>query len=290
MNRNRLTPTARPLAAALFIAAAAALAIAGCGGSTSTGPSKLVPLTLRASGSPALAMGGHSVRGVSPAGTLISESGDTIPVTFTSAYLVIRDVRFKTSDDGSTDSTGVGDASDSTGAGETDSTDVGDGDDGEHDAGMVRFNGPFVIDLLDSTSQTLDTEMVPPGVYRRVQGHLAALRVGNPLGPDFDFLIGSTVYLEGTVDGDGGGPFTYSARIDNEFMIRGGFTVQADTPATAFISFDVSKWLTGRDGQFLDPRIPDNDKWIQWAIRHSIKACMDDNHDGEMNDRMHDAD
>jgi hypothetical protein len=284
----------RPLAAFLCIAAAA-LVIVGCGNNNTAAPAKMVPLTLKASGTGAPAAGAHGARGISASGALISQDGDTIPVTFTSAYLVVRDVRFKISDDGSTDSTDIEDGgeSDSTGAGETDSTDVGDDDhgDGDHDsAGMVRFNGPFVIDLLNQTSQTLDTEMVPPGVYRRVQGHLAALRAGNSLGSDFDFLIGSTVYLQGTVDGEDGGPFTYSARIDNEFMIRGAFTVQTDTPATAFITFDVSEWLTGRDGQFLDPRVQDNDKWIKWAIRHSIKVGMDDDHDGEIDDHMHGSD
>ncbi|HKW50586.1 MAG TPA: hypothetical protein VJQ53_02540, partial [Candidatus Eisenbacteria bacterium] len=103
----------------------------------------------------------------------------------------------------------------------------------------------------------------------------------------FDFLVGSTVYLTGTVDGEGGGPFTYQARIDNEFQIRGKFTVQTGTPATAFIVFDLSTWLRGRDGAFLDPRLPENDEAIRSAIRHSVKAGMDRDHDGEIDDDMH---
>lgn len=262
----------------------------GCGSSgTATGPGKLVPLTLKAAVAGAPGVGVHAGR----AGAIVTATGDTIPVTFTSAYLVVRDVRFKVADSGESDSTemGGGGEGDSTGSGEHDSTGVGDddGEDGHDAAGMIRFNGPFAIDLLNHTSQTLDTEMVPPGVYRRVQGHLAPLASGNAVADSLPFLVGSTVYLEGTVDGEGGGPFTYKARIDNEFMIRGAFTVDASTPATAFISFDVSKWLVGRDGQFLDPRVPENDAAIQWSIRHSIKACMDDNHDGQMDDHMHDA-
>jgi len=100
-------------------------------------------------------------------------------------------------------------------------------------------------------------------------------------------LIASTVYLKGTVSGDGGGPFTYQARIDNEFQIRGKFTVPTDTRATAFITFDLSRWLRGRDGAFLDPRLPENDQLIRSAIRHSIKVGMDENHDGECDDDMH---
>jgi hypothetical protein len=287
MKLNELPVRLGRLAVSLLLIPLALISIQGCGGSNTTGPARLVPLTLKAAGTGAP---GTGARAAALAGTfepMLTATGDTIPVTFTSAYLVVRDVRFKIADGGPTDTTGMGDESDTTGVGETDST---DDDAGEPDsAGMIRFNGPFAIDLLTSTSQTLDTEMVPPGVYRRVQGHLAALSGGTTVADSFPFLVGATVYLEGTVDGEGGGPFTYKARIDDEFMIRGAFTVDADTPATAFIVFDVSHWLVGPDGQFLDPRIPDNDKWIQWSIRHSIKACMDDNHDGEVDDPMHAA-
>ncbi|HYR68453.1 MAG TPA: hypothetical protein VER77_01100, partial [Candidatus Dormibacteraeota bacterium] len=77
------------------------------------------------------------------------------------------------------------------------------------------------------------------------------------------------------------------ARIDNEFQIRGKFTVQADTPATAFIVFDVSQWLRGRDGAFLDPRVLENDRAIRSAIRHAIKVGMDKDHDGHIDDDLH---
>lgn len=70
-------------------------------------------------------------------------------------------------------------------------------------------------------------------------------------------------------------------------MIRGMFTVSTGTPATTFITFDPSRWLVGRDGRFLDPRNPDNLFAIKWAIRHSIKMGMDDNHDHRMDDDMH---
>jgi hypothetical protein len=293
MHGSQLLASRIPLLTVVLSLAAFGLVVGGCGDSGGTGPAKLVPLTIQAGGTGAQAAGAR-VRGISPAGVLIAENGDTIPVTFTSAWLVTRDVRFKLSDDGSMDttggewdSTGTGET-DSTGTGECDSTGVGEDDDHES-AGMIIFRGPFAIDLLTQQSQTLDTEMVPPGVYRRVQGHLAALRAGQNVGDGMGFLIGSTVYMQGTVDGEGGGPFTYAARIDNEFMIRGTFTVETDTPATAFIVFDVSNWLTGRDGQFLDPRIPENDKWIKWAIRHSIKVGMDDDHDGNMDDAMHEV-
>jgi len=270
------------LAGAILLAAAA-----GCSTNKVTGPAKPVPLTIQGMG-----VGGTNRAG-SPsaalAGGTSSRAGavdDPLPVTFTKAFLVVRDVRFKLTEGAETDSTDesgdLGDADDP-----SDSTGVHERDDDAEGDGAVIFRGPFVLDLLAQTAESLDTEMVPPGDYRRVQGHLRPLRADDWNASKYDFLIGSTVYLAGAVDGDGGGPFRYEARIDNEFQIRGKFTVQADTPATAFIVFDVSQWLRGRDGAFLDPRVLENDRAIRSAIRHAIKVGMDKDHDGHIDDDLH---
>ena len=273
-----------------FLAGAILLAVAaGCSADKVTGPAKPVPLTIQAMG-----VGGAS-RAATPSAALasgmpyVATAGDEVlPVTFTKALLVVRDVRFKLSDGGPADTTDADDEFDGDGPADHDSTGMHEDDDDEAEGdGQVIFRGPFVIDLLAQSAESLDTELVPPGDYRRVQGHLRALRAGDWNASKFDFLIGSTVYLTGTVDGEGGGPFTYQARIDNEFMIRGKFTVQASTPATAFVVFDISKWLRGRDGAFLDPRVVENDQAIRSAIRHSIKVEMDDDHDGEIDDDLH---
>jgi hypothetical protein len=248
------------------------VALAGCGSDSVSGP-KRVPLTVKAMG--AGAASAQLASGLS-FHTAYSAAAESIPVTFTKALLVVRDVRFHF-EDGDLDTLGDDGDMDSTGS-QSDS--IGDGDDDDHDGGMVIFRGPFVLDLLSQSAESLGTQLVPPGDYDRVQGHLRALRASDWSAGGYPFLVGATVYLEGLVEGDGGGPFTYQARIDNEFMIRGRFTVDADQPATAFISFDVSKWLV-KDGTFLDPRVPDNAKWIEWAIRHAIKVDMDDDHDGQ---------
>ena len=272
------------LAGAILLAAAA-----GCSSNKVTGPAKPVPLTIQAIG-----VGGANRAG-SASAALASGApyrgaavDDPLPVTFTKALLVVRDVRFKLTEGAGADSMDEsGDLGDVDDPNEEDSTGVhGDRDDGEVGDDAVIFRGPFVIDLLSQSAESLDTELVPPGDYRRVQGHLRPLRAGDWNAFHSDFLVGSTVYLTGTVEGDGGGPFTYQARINNEFQIRGKFTVQASTPATAFIVFDISRWLRGRDGGFLDPRLPENDQAIRSAIRYSIKAGMDEDHDGEIDDDM----
>ena len=288
MSHNKLADFPRRLLVAGGLAGTLVLALAGCGGKASTGPTQMVPLTLVAQG-----VGGTTARYAAPAAamfmTAIADT-DTIPVTFTKALLVVRDVRL-VRPEVMDDSTGQTDSLDA-----TDSLDVSDGEDdgGEdhdgNDQGQVRFRGPFVIDLLSGTAARLDTMMVEPGDYKRIQGHLRMLRPHDLDAANFPGLVGSTVWLEGTIDGEGGGPFAFLARIDNEFMIRGGFHVDAETPATAFITFDITKWLQDRHGRFLDPRVAENAWAIKSAIRHSIKVCMDDDHDGRIDDRMHSED
>ena len=291
MRLNSLVTTrALPAAGAMLL-----LALAGCSsGPTAPAPS-LVPLTLKAQGS-----GSATVRLAAPlAGAPLAPADETpVEVTFSKALLVVRDVRFVLPDDASyQDTTNTGGDQDTTDMdggpsllefGSMDSDTIPDDDE---DGGQIRFHGPFVIDLLAHTAQELDTQMVPAGDYKRVQGHLQALHAGDAAAtPELASLVGSTVWLEGTIGGEGGGPFSFLARIDTEFQIRGKFTVEAESPATGFITFDVSKWLMGRDGRFLDPRMEENANAIKIAIKHSVKVGMDDDHDGEMDDDLHGVD
>ena len=272
----RLLASRRNLLAAACLASA--LALAGCGSDSVSGP-KQVPLTVKAMGAGTRTSSAHLASGLSLQ-TAYAAAAESIPVTYTKALLVVRDVRFHF-EDGRDDTLGTDDGdTDSTDANE-DSTGMGEDHDGEHmgGEGMIIYRGPFVIDLLASSAESLGTQLVPPGDYDRVQGHLRALQGSDWNAGSYSFLVGATVHLEGVVEGDGGGPFTFQTRIDDEFMIRGRFTVTSGTPATAFITFDLSKWLL-KDGQFLDPRNPDNASWIEWAIRHAIKVGMDGDHDG----------
>ncbi len=248
---------------------------------------KPVPMTLKS-----VSIGLGAARPLATARTAAFTAADTetihvdqSDVVLTRALLVVRDVRFiidgAYDDD---DSTGMGGDMMSLfhfAAADTDTT----WEDDDDDMGAIIFRGPFVIDLLSRSESSLDTKMVMPGTYHHVQGHLRALHEGDAAAtPDLSFLIGATVYLEGEVLGEGGGPFSYEERIDNEFQIRGAFTVEADTPATSFIAFDLGRWLQGQDGRFLDPRVEENHQWIEWAIRHSIKFSIDEDHDGQMDD------
>lgn len=256
-----------------------------------------VPMTLKAVGLGAASGSRPASAARSLGASFASTSDDTLPVTFTKALLVVDDVRFHLISGGETDSTGGG--TDSTGAGETpDAIDQayamqmegrgmghhGDDRNGNGDRETIRFVGPFVVDLLTQTADSLDTQMVEPGTYRNTMGHLRPLTAGDWNASSFEYLIGGTVYLQGTVDGPGGDTFTYRAKIYHVFRIKGEFTVDAATPATAFLTFDISQWLRGPNGRFLDPRDGENGLAIRNAIIRSLRMGMDRNHNGRCDD------
>jgi hypothetical protein len=257
-------------------------------------------MTLKAVGIGSASGSGSALSARSLGASFASTSDDTIPVTFTKALLVVHDVRFRLISGGETDTTGG--ETNSTGAGEDDPDardeayalqmegqgwgHNGNGGNGE-DQETIRFVGPFVVDLLTQTADSLDTQMVEPGTYRNTAGHLRPLRADDWNASSFEYLIGGTVYLQGTVDGPGGDTFTYRAKFYHVFKIKGEFTVEVATPATAFLTFDISQWLRGPNGRFLDPRDGENGLAIRQAIIRSLRMGMDRNHNGRCDDRLH---
>jgi len=304
MFQNKLSDNlVRPLRF-VILGAACLLAGAGCstdgGNNAGMGPGNgTVPVTLRAQGLGTASGRQPSTMARTIGASFASASDDTIPVTFTKALLVVHDVRFHMISGGETDSTGGG--TDSTGAGE-DNPDMidqayaqsleghgmghGGGYDDKDSVETIRFRGPFVVDLLTQTSDSLDTQMVEPGTYRNTIGHIRPLLSTDWNAPSFEYLIGGTVYLQGTVDGPGGDTFTYRAKIYHVFKIRGEFTVDEATPATMFLTFDISQWLRGPGGRFLDPRDGENGLAIRNAIIRSLKMGMDRNHNGRCDDDL----
>jgi hypothetical protein len=259
----------------LLAAGTVVLALAAGCGHNMTGPRDRVPMTLRA-----------VAAGPGMAARSARAADDT--VNYTQVLLVVREVRFRLAD---TTRSGEGEGGEDNIRPAAFTHLAGDpmgGHEGDDDhIESVAFRGPFVVDLLAQSAESLDTELVPPGTYHSAQGSIGPLKASDWNASKFTFLIGSTVYLKGTVKGEGGGDFTYLAPISHTFTIPGPFVVQSNTPATAFLTFDTSRWLRSPTGAFLDPRDPANSAAIQQAIIQSIRAGMDDNHDGRCDDRTH---
>lgn len=284
-------------AACLLVAAGcstdSAKNIAGAGNGT-------VPMTLKGMGLGTASGRQPATMARSIGASFASTTDDTIPVTFTKALLVVHDIRFHLISGGETDSTGGGTDTtvtphslDDAYAQEVEHHGWGHGGgDGDKDSvETIRFVGPFVVDLLTQTADSLDTQMVDPGTYRNTVGHIRPLLADDWNASSFEYLIGGTVYLQGTVDGPGGDTFTYRTKIYHVFKIKGEFVVDAPTPATAFITFDISQWLRGPGGRFLDPRDGENGLAIRDAIIRSLRMGMDRNHNGHCDrDEMHGED
>lgn len=125
-----------------------------------------------------------------------------------------------------------------------------------------QLTGPFVIDLANDTvvncgtsnsddpildeTPIFDVLTLPAGTYVELKARLDDVTlvdcpdlVGNP-------LIGSSLYMEGTVNGT---PFTFREEFDTDFVVSdpNGIPVD-DTSITSFIlTFNVANWFDGVD-------------------------------------------
>jgi hypothetical protein len=165
--------------------------------------------------------------------------------------------------------------------------------DREHEDGIV-FMGPFVVVLNDTTPIDLGERFVPPGVYDGIEFKLHRLRSDDEgEHPIPDSLRTYSLVVTGNVKiGASWKPFVYKSNLDEEFKVKGQFTVTSQTSLVPFsLTFDLSTWFRegGQPtGLILDPTDPLNFEAIQHAIKSSIEgrshAGEDDNGDGHPND------
>jgi hypothetical protein len=158
----------------------------------------------------------------------------------------------------------------------------------ESDEG-INFMGPFVVILNDTTPINLGDRFVPPGVYDGIEFKLHKLRTEDQSEhPIPDSLRTYSLVVTGNVKvGATWKPFVYKSDIDEEFKVKGQFTVTSQTSLVPFsLTFDLGTWFRegGQpSGLILDPTDPLNYD----AIRHAIKSSIEgQTHGGE----DHDAD
>jgi hypothetical protein len=130
-------------------------------------------------------------------------------------------------------------------------------DDGE-EGDDIRFDGPFIVDLLNpSAISGLEEISLPTGQYCRIELVFKKLESGNiPSGvsPN-DPMVGRSILIEGSRSDDI--PFEMTTEIDEEFKLENettGFSIEASTTVrTFFIAFDLDQWFDGID--LSDPSI-----------------------------------
>jgi len=147
--------------------------------------------------------------------------------------------------------------------------------------------GPFGISVSGSSPihQVFDTS-VPAGDYRELKLVVDTVNASEA-GSDATLLalagLHASIAVDGTVSGDGGGPFTFTTPMEVDQERNGTFTVGSGSAATSNVTLDVdpSGWFLAPDGSSLDPRDPVNRGQILANIRASIRAFPDDDENGE---------
>lgn len=130
-------------------------------------------------------------------------------------------------------------------------------DDGE-ETDDIEFSGPFIVDLLSSSSISgLEEISLPTGQYCRIELVLKKLEGENlPSGVSAsDPMVGRSILIEGSRADDT--PFEVTTELDEEFKLENttaGFSVEAsDVVKILFIAFDLDQWFDGID--LSDPSI-----------------------------------
>ena len=120
-------------------------------------------------------------------------------------------------------------------------------EDGSEEGADIRFEGPFVVDLLDSgLSPELAGVIIPPDTYCKIELRLGKLDAnvdpGNP-------ISGKSVLITGSRSD--GVPFVLKLEEDEEFELENeitGFVIDPSLSLNSFfIAFDLDLWFAGVD-------------------------------------------
>lgn len=207
--------------------------------------------------------------------------------------LVLRDIRFKRTDDDACD--GDDDHDDDSLVAHVrhdDDSDDGDGDDGHAD-GCEYFNaGPYLLDLpLDTSIVRAFSLAVDTGTYDEVRFKIHKPRSDSGDGKDAQFLANHPEFDKVSIRVVGsynGAPFTFTTDLNAEQ--RMDFfppLVVADsvTNVDVTIKVDLDGWFRDDAGSLVDPATANkggpNDSLVQDNIRDSFHAFRDDDCDGE---------
>jgi hypothetical protein len=215
-------------------------------------------------------------------------SGTNGKVRITSAQVVLSHIELKSdaacTTDASEDATDANDATDATAPAATGQTDAENND--EHDC-EVHLDPVLVSLPMDGTTKVILDALVPAGTYSGLRAKLEAVE-GDDAGasaflaanPDFADI---SVKVAGVFTDAGGTDhaFTFTSKVGAELEMNfaSPVTVGAST-SNLTVDVDVSTWFKDASGGVIDPTNAANQEAIEAAIRASLRAFEDDNHDG----------
>lgn len=147
----------------------------------------------------------------------------------------------------------------------------------------THFKGPFIVALRDTTPVQIAVDTIRPGDYSGIKFKIHKLRstdvTRNPLLPDS--LVGYSVVVNGRVKyAAGWSAFLFKADIDEEFKVKGDFTVAEGQAVTPYVlKFDLGSWFQGPFSRTLDPNDLTDRRWIRYAIKAALKGRVAGGHD-----------
>jgi hypothetical protein len=215
-------------------------------------------------------------------------SGTNGKVRITSAQVVLSHIELASdaacTTDANADANDANDATDPPGQPGASEPDAANND--EHDCGVEV--DPVLVNLpMDGTTKVILDALVPAGSYSGLRAKLEAVE-GDDAGasafltahPDFADV---SVKVVGVFTDAGGAdhPFTFTSHVEAELAMNfaSPVTVGASTNNLT-VDVDVGSWFKDAAGAVIDPTSAANQETIEKAIRASLRAFEDDNHDG----------
>src|SRR6266550_8714303 len=196
------------------------------------------------------------------ADVIVSGSGGTVRIT--SAQMVLSDIKLESSDatcsSADDDANEVDEANDQPDANETDADDNDD-----EECEPIRVETVQVDLPLDGTTKVILDALVPMGTYTGLRAKLEGVNV-----------VGVFTDAGGTAH-----PFTFMSHVEAEVEMNFATPVTVDAHTTNLtIDVDVGGWFKDATGAVIDPTNSANQETIEHAIRASLRAFEDNDHDG----------
>jgi len=198
------------------------------------------------------------------ADVIVTGTGGTVRIT--SAKVVLSHVELASdaacANDANDDAGEADDANETPDQPEANEPDTENND--EHDC-EVQVD-PVTVDLpLDGTTKVILDALVPAGTYTGVRAKLESVNV-----------VGVFTDPGGTDHA-----FTFTSGVEAELSVNFASPVTVDANSKNLtVDVDVSTWFKDASGAVLDPTNAANQEAIEHAIRASLRAFEDDDHDG----------
>ena len=148
---------------------------------------------------------------------------------------------------------------------------------------------PFVKDLMVGQAvQEIQTVAVPAGTYKELEIEIDELNPEDGAvytnNPD---LQGRSIYIEGYLNNDPQNTFSFASDLEEEQEqeFKPPIVLDENSPSTSVVlTIDMGTWFVDEAGNFIDPRLAQNQSAIEENIKNSIDVFEDKDDDDEDDD------